>query len=140
FIPIEYALFAAYSFDNDLYDYANSKKIALITASSIFPTLRIIEGLWRIEKAGKSTDEILKAAEELHRRVENFTAEMERVEKALKSGQEAFNAASIKLTGKQGIVKSAEKLEDLGIKYRKSLKDGSPQEDALLELPQETGE
>jgi DNA recombination protein RmuC len=69
FAPIEYAYFAALENDDSLNEYASRRKVAIATASSLFPILKVVENLWRIERSNKNTEEIIKTGEEMHKRV-----------------------------------------------------------------------
>ncbi len=121
FIPIEYAYFAALEASPDLFEFAAARKIAIATASSLFPILKVVDNLWSIDKTSKNMEAIIKTGEEMHSRVEGFVDAMEDVGSKLGEVQKAYEKANTKLTGGQGIVKSAIKLERLGIKYNVKL-------------------
>ncbi|MDR1952721.1 MAG: DNA recombination protein RmuC [Elusimicrobiota bacterium] len=124
FIPIEYAYFIALEKDNSLNEYANKNKVAIATASSIFPVLGLIENLWRMEKANKNNLEIIKVGEDMHKRVSAFIKNMEDLGNALSSVQKKYDEAVNRLyKGRDSIVKSVSKLEELGIKHQKSVKE-----------------
>jgi DNA recombination protein RmuC len=138
FIPIEYAYFAAINKDSGLIEFAGSKKIAIATASSLFPILKVVEGLWRIDKSNKNNEEIIKAGEEMHKRVERFVGEMENLGKSLKKSADSYEDAMKCLTGTQSIIKSSIKLENLGIRHQKSLKN--VEQGQMLKLEGQTKE
>ena len=131
FTPIEYAYFAALEKDDTLNEYASKRKVAIATASSLFPILKVVENLWRIEKSNKNTEEIVKTGEEMHKRVEAFLAEMQKLGAEINQSQKVYESAMTKLTGGQGVIKSAAKLETLGLKHQKSLKDNVEEQPAL---------
>jgi DNA recombination protein RmuC len=136
FVPIEYAYFAALEKDDSLNEYAGKRKVAVATASSLFPILKVVENLWRIERSNKNTEEIIKTGEEMHKRVDAFLSEMLKLESALSQSQKIYENAMTKLQGGQGIIKSAVKLEALGLKYQKSLKNNTQHDtENLLETP-----
>jgi DNA recombination protein RmuC len=136
FIPIEYAYFAALGNDNDLIEFAGSKKIAIATASSLFPILKVVDGLWRIDRSNKNNEEIIKAGEEMHKRVSGFLEEMQNLGDIIKRSGVSYEKAMTRLTGGQGIIKSAEKLEKYGIRHQKSLKNAERDDetDSILEI------
>ncbi|MDR3244466.1 MAG: DNA recombination protein RmuC [Elusimicrobiota bacterium] len=136
FIPIEYAYFAALSVDNDLIEFAGKRKIAIATASSLFPILKVVEGLWRIERSNKNNEEIIKAGEEMHKRVEAFLEDMESLGDIIKKTNNSYDKAMTRLIGGQGIIKSAAKLERFGIRHQKSLKNADQDEaqDDILKI------
>jgi DNA recombination protein RmuC len=135
FIPVEYAYIAALEQDKNLSAFASEKRIAVATASSLFPILRIIEGLWRIDKTSRSMAEIVKNGEEIHKKATAFLAEMERLGANLQTSRNTYEEAMIKLRGKGGILSRAAALEKLGVKTGKSLADATEQEDGPAGLP-----
>jgi len=133
FVPVEYAYFAALEKDDNLNEYASKRKVAIATASSLFPILKVVENLWRVERSNKNTEEIVKTGEEMHKRVDAFLSEMLKLGQELSQSQKIYEAAMTKLQGNQGVIKSAIKLETLGLKYQKSLKNS----ENLLEPPKD---
>ncbi|MDR2771876.1 MAG: DNA recombination protein RmuC [Elusimicrobiota bacterium] len=123
FMPIEYAYFIALEKDNSLNEYARKNKVVIATASLIFPVLEIIEGLWMIDKANKSSEEIIKLGEDMHKRVLMFVENMTDLGKAISTVQKKYDDAQNRLTGRMSIIKTAEKLENLGVRHQKSLKE-----------------
>jgi DNA recombination protein RmuC len=136
FVPIEYAYFAALEKDDTLNEYASKRKVAIATASSLFPILKVVENLWRIERSDKNTEEIIKTGEEMHKRVDAFLTEMQKLGSELSQSQKVYESAMTKLQGGQGLIKSAVKLESLGLKYQKSLKNNI-EEETPAALPRE---
>ncbi|MDR0645657.1 MAG: DNA recombination protein RmuC [Elusimicrobiota bacterium] len=135
FIPVEYAYIAALDYDKNLAAFAAEKRVAVATASSLFPIIHIIEGLWRIDKTNKSMSEIVKNGEEMHKKVIAFLSEMEKLGSAMKSSQNTYEDAMIKLRGKGGILSRAAALEKLGIKTGKSVENET--DDSAAMLPQD---
>ena len=131
FVPVEYAYIAALDCDKDLSAFAGEKRVAIATASSLFPIIRIIEGLWRIDKTSKSMAEIVKNGEEMHKKAAAFLGDMERLGSNMKTAQNTYEDALTKLQGKGGIISRAKALEKLGVKTNKPLpadadEDGQP--------------
>jgi len=123
FMPVEYAYISALDYDKNLSAYAGERRVAIATASSLFPIIRIIEGLWRIDKTSKSMAEIVKNGEEMHKKVVAFLDEMERLGSNLNTSRNTYEEAMIKLRGKGGILSRAQALEKLGVKTNRSLID-----------------
>ncbi|MDR2338320.1 MAG: DNA recombination protein RmuC [Deltaproteobacteria bacterium] len=123
FIPIEYAYYVALETDMSLNEYASQRKVALATASSLFPILKVVENLWRIDTSNKNNEAIIKTGEDMHKRVVAFLDAMQRIQNNLKNAQDSYNDAITKLNGNQGIIKSAIKLEELGIKHQRTIQD-----------------
>jgi DNA anti-recombination protein RmuC len=57
---------------------------------------------------------------------------MQKLGQQLSQGQKVYETAMTKLQGNQGVIKSAAKLETLGLKYQKSLQNGINEEENLL--------
>lgn len=127
FIPVEYAYMAALEAKPGLGVFAGGKKIALVTASSLIPILKTVESLWRISVSQKNIDEIVKIGGQLHDRIANFYENMQKIKKGLTDADKAFGGAMLNLEGNQGLLTSARKLKEIGVKTTKKL----PQNAAL---------
>lgn len=127
FIPVEYAYMAALEAKPGLGVFAGGKKIALVTASSLIPILKTVESLWRISVSQKNIDEIVKIGGQLHDRIANFYENMQKIKKGLTDADKAFGGAMLNLDGNLGLLTSARKLKEIGVKTAKKL----PQNAAL---------
>lgn len=132
FIPIEYAYICALDAKKDLGLFAGGQKIAVVTASSLIPILKTVETLWRISRSQKKIDDIIKIGGQLHDRAANFFTNMTNIKNALVSAGKSFDKAMDNLSGNQGLLVSARKLEEFGIKINKAL----PKPDEKAPLPQ----
>jgi DNA recombination protein RmuC len=121
FIPVEYAYISALEYDKNLSSWANEKRVAVVTGSSLLPIIQILEGIWRIDKTSKSMAEIVRNGEEMHKKAVSFLYEMERLGLSMKSSQNSYEEAMGKLRGRGGILSRAQALEKLGVKTGKSL-------------------
>lgn len=127
FIPVEYAYMSALEAKPGLGVFAGGKKIALVTASSLIPILKTVESLWRISVSQKNIDEIVKIGGQLHDRIANFYENMQKIKKGLTDADKAFGGAMLNLDGNLGLLTSARKLKEIGVKTAKKL----PQNAAL---------
>ena len=127
FIPVEYAYMSALEAKPGLGVFAGGKKIALVTASSLIPILKTVESLWRISVSQKNIDEIVKIGGQLHDRIANFYENMQKIKKGLTDADKAFGGAMLNLDGNLGLLTSARKLKEIGVKTTKKL----PQNAAL---------
>ena len=121
YVPLEYAYLTALEAKNDLGLFAGASKVAIATASSVIPILKTIENLWTIMLTRKSMEEIIDAGKKIHSQAVSFVEEMDKIDRGLKSAKNAFDSATTKLSGRQGIVYYAKELESLGIKSAKEL-------------------
>lgn len=135
FIPIESAFVEAIKKEPTLYDYAYKKNIALTTPSSLLPILRTVENLWQLENRNKHVQEIARLGGALYDKLTNFGEDMLRVDKALSTARQNYDAALAKLTtGKGNAISIANKLKEYGAQTSKVInleyEDGA---DVLLE-------
>lgn len=120
FIPIESAFVEAIKYDDNLYDYAYKKNVALTTPSSLLPILRTIENLWRIENRNKYVQKIAEVGGSLYDKISNFVEDMQKIDKALNGARQNYDLAISKLAnGKGNALSLANKLKEYGAKTNK---------------------
>ncbi len=124
FIPIEGAFLQAIDSDKELFQRAYEKNIILVSPSTLFVTLRVIENIWRNEYLNKNAQLIAKKAASLHDKFVSFVEDLnlakESIEKALKSYDEAYKKLS---SGKGNLINRVNELKKLeGIYTKKELK------------------
>ena len=119
FIPIEYAYFVATQADPTLYQYAKERHISIVTVSNLFAIVQVVDHIWRIQQINENTDEILKLGSDMKKRVELFQERMEEIHKKIGELDESYNDVQKSLTGNKGIIKTAQKLEELSQKSSK---------------------
>lgn len=135
FIPIEYAYFAAIKEEPDLISFAKDKQVALVTPSNLFAVIQVVSQMWRVERTNKTIENILHAGELMHKRVVAFAEQMQNIKNHLDSACDAYEGADKCLRGRQGIIKSAQALENYGIKRQKSLSALLEDSDEPIVLP-----
>ncbi len=113
FIPIEYAYFVAMQADSSLNQYAKDKHISIVTVSNLFAIIQVVDRIWSVEKINENTDAILKLGNEMIERVNRFKDRMDDIQDKIKKLDKSYNEAEKSLTGQKGIIKTAQKLEDL---------------------------
>ena len=122
FMPIEVAYLEALSFDNKLYEEAFYNNIAIVTPSSLFPILRTINTLWKIEKQNKNTLAIAEVGGKLYDKLYTFLEKMEKIDKGLISAKNNYDDAfKLLATGNGNVLKQASELKDLGVKANKEI-------------------
>jgi DNA recombination protein RmuC len=122
FLPIEAALTTALQQDPSLFTDALEKNIVLVTPSSLFTTLRVIENMWRYEKQNKNAEAIAKSAGALYDKFVNFVGDLEKIGKNIEATQKSYEDAFKKLsTGNGNLIRSTEKIKELGAKTSKTL-------------------
>lgn len=121
FIPVEGALQLAISEDKDLWRKAFDDKVFIVGAQTLMAALRIIDLTWVNVQQQKNITEILKTASQLIDRVNRFNTSFMDVKKKLDSLTDSYDKVAGYVDGKQGILSSGRKLENLGVRGSKSL-------------------
>jgi DNA recombination protein RmuC len=122
FIPIEPAYMIAIQRDQDLWSFAYSKRILLISPTNLIACLKLINDLWKRESQSRNAQEIVKRGERLYEKFVGFAESMEEIGKGLDKTQTAFSNAVKQLnSGTGNLVRQAEQLKELGLKSSKQL-------------------
>lgn len=122
FVPIESALMAASEADPNLAQYALERHVALVSPNTLFTVLRTIEYIWRVDKTTRSMEEIVKRGGLMYDAAVRFTEHVASIKDALAKATTAVQSAETALTNpRNGLVRQAERLRDLGIKPKKSM-------------------
>jgi DNA recombination protein RmuC len=123
FIPIETAWLMALKIKPQLGSWAWEKGVAVVTASTLFTSLKMVAHLWLLEKQNKNTQQIAKEAGALYDKFVGFFDEFEKIGIELSQLQEAYDKTKNRLmTGKGNIVTKIENLKVLGAKASKQIK------------------
>jgi len=124
FIPIESTFALTVKADTDLFDFAWSRRIVLVSPSTLLATLKTISSLWRIEKQNKHAIDIAERAGKLYDKFVGFVDDLQGAQKLMDRSRESLDKAMGKLsTGSGNLVRQVEQLKRLGVKAQKSLPD-----------------
>lgn len=122
FIPIEASFSIAIQEDQELFSYAWDKKVVLVSPSTLLATLRTISSIWKQENQARNALEIARQGGALYDKFVGFITDMEKIGSNLKSTGKVYDDAMNKLKdGRGNLIRSAEKLHELGVKTKKSL-------------------
>jgi len=122
FIPLESSFALAIKEEPAIYEQALSKKIVLVTPSTLLATLKTISSIWKHEKQTKNALEIAEQAARLYDKFVSFVDDMEKIGQKQIEAQKVYSEAMNKLSdGKGNLIRSTERLKELGIKSRKEL-------------------
>ncbi|OAV68576.1 DNA recombination protein rmuC [Bacteroidales bacterium Barb4] len=122
FIPIEPSYLIAIQTDQDLWAYAYSKRILLISPTNLIACLKLMADLWKREMQSKNAMEIVKRGEMLYEKFVTFASTLEDVGKHIHRAQQSYTAAVGQLnTGNGHLVGQALKLRSLGLKSSKEI-------------------
>ncbi|BEI32750.1 DNA recombination protein RmuC [Polynucleobacter sp. HIN5] len=122
FIPIEPAFLSALKSAPNLYQEALSKNIVLVCPSTLMATLRTVAHLWRQDQQNKNAMEIARQCANLYDKFVGFVEDLEQIGKRLDQAQSSYHDAFNKLrTGKGNLIKTAERVKELGVKPNKMI-------------------
>ncbi len=122
FIPIEPAYLLAIQGDADLWSYAYSRRILLVSPTTLIACLKLFSDLWRREWQNKNALDIVKRGESLYDKFVGFTQNFEEIGKRLATTQKAYDDAFGQLTtGRGNVISQAMQLKNLGLKSDKKI-------------------
>lgn len=141
FLPIESSFSIAIQEDQELFNFAWDNKVVIVSPSTLLASLRTIASIWKQENQTKNALEIASLGASLYDKFVNFVQDLEKVGKGIEAAQSNYTNALNKLhTGKGNLVRTSEKLKDLGIKTQKALPDHLIEDDKAEELPPDGSE
>ena len=122
FVPIEPAYMITIQADQELWSYAYSKRILLVSPTNLIACLKLFSDLWKRDTQSKSAMEIVKKGEELYDKFVGFTKSFEEIGNGLKSTQEKYDKALGQFKdGKGNLINKALTLKNLGLKSDKQI-------------------
>jgi DNA recombination protein RmuC len=138
FLPIESSFSIAIQEDHELFNFAWDNKVVIVSPSTLLASLRTIASIWKQENQTKNALEIASLGASLYDKFVNFVQDLEKVGKGIEAAQANYTNALNKLhTGKGNLIRTSEKLKDLGIKTQKALPDHLIEDDKPDGLPPE---
>ncbi len=134
FVPIEPAFNLAIQTDNELYNDAFERNIVIISASTLWASLRIIANLWRQENQNRHALEIARQGGELYDKFVGFVEDLVELGRKMQGAEKSYQDAMNKLhKGRGNLVRRAEEMRSLGARSAKTLPAG------LLERTEDDG-
>jgi DNA recombination protein RmuC len=122
FVPVESAFQASLRLDPELYRFAFSRKIILVSPTTLLAVLATIGHTWEQFGIGQNAKAIAERANLLLDKLLDFMGAMEHVGEQLDRARGAFDEARGRLSeGKGNLVSQARKLQALGVKSDKLL-------------------
>ncbi len=117
FLPIEPSFSLAVQQDTDLFSYAWERKIVIVSPSTLLATLRTIASIWKQENQTKNAQEIARLSGTLYDKFIGFAEDMAKIKTNIDRTAASYDDALSKMkTGKGNIVRTAEKIKELGAK------------------------
>ncbi len=125
FIPIESSFSLAIQYDQDLFDFAWSKRVVLVTPSTLLATLKTVASIWKQDQQSKNAIDIATKAGALYDKFVGFTEDLKKIGDQLSKTQKTYDDAYSKLsTGRGSLTSSVETLRKLGAKANKRIEKG----------------
>ncbi|HBX50574.1 MAG: DNA polymerase V [Bacteroidetes bacterium GWF2_33_38] len=122
FMPIEPAYMIAIQHEPDLWNYAYERRVLLISPTNLIASLKMIVSLWRQEYQNQNALEIARQGGALYDKLVGFVEDLQSVKKKLSDAQSGLDNSLNKLSeGKGNVLRSAEKIRELGAKTKKIL-------------------
>ena len=138
FIPVEPAYILAVQSDPDLWAYAYTRRILMISPTNLIAVLKIVADLWKREMQSKNAVEIASEGARLYDKFVGFVSTIEDIGKHLSRSQDAYLQAVSQLKdGRGNLIARVNKLKKLGVKSTKHLPTSMLTAD--LEDEEETG-
>ena len=124
FVPIEPAFNLAMQMEPQLFNEAYDKSVVVVTPTTLSMTLRIIEGIGRVENQNRNAQEIARQAGGLYDKFRSLTEDMETLNNQLATVQRTYDSAFGKMIGGRGnLVRRVERLRELGAPVKRSLSE-----------------
>jgi DNA recombination protein RmuC len=122
FMPSEPSFSFTLQNDPNIYNYAWDRKIVIVSPTTLLATLKTVASVWKQERQTKNALEIARQSGALYDKFVGFILDLEKIDKGLKTSQEAYNSAVNKLkTGSGNLIGRAEKIRTLGAKTSKEI-------------------
>lgn len=123
FTPIEPAYLLAMRHDPDLASRAWRKGVAIVTATTLFTSLRTVASIWRLENQNRNAQEIAGEAAKLYDKFVGFHDDFEKTGRLIESAFNQFEESKRKLKdGPGNVFRKIELLRELGAAPSKRLK------------------
>lgn len=122
FIPVEPAFLTAVQYDQQLWNYAYHKHVILLSPTNLIAYLKLISDVWKRADQSQNAEEIARQAAALYDKFEGFVSDLLSIGKKMDGAKVDYENAMKKLaSGNGNLVRSAEKLRQLGLKPKKNL-------------------
>ncbi len=122
FMPSEPSFSFTLQNNSNIYNYALDKNIVIVSPTTLLATVKTVASVWKQERQTKNAIEIARQSGALYDKFVGFLGDLEKIDKGLKTSQEAYNGAVNKLkTGSGNLIGRAEKIRTLGAKTSKQI-------------------
>lgn len=122
FVPIEGAYLMAIEEDATVFESAFEQRVAVVTPSTLYATLKLIEQLWRYERQSENVVKLIDRAGKLHDKFVDFVKSFEEIGQRLDQAQNAYGTALDRIKdGRGNVISQIATLGTLAGKTKKEL-------------------
>jgi len=140
FVPIEGAYLMAIEADQGIFEAAFDKRVAVVTPSTLYATLKLIEQLWRYEHQSENVVKLIGRASKLHDKMVDFVSAFEEIGQRLDQAQTAYDSAHNRIkSGRGNVINQIHDLGRLAGKTKKELPKHLIESAAIQDQTEETG-
>jgi len=122
FLPIEGAYLMAIEEDPTVFESAFEQRVAVVTPSTLYATLKLIEQLWRYERQSENVVKLIDRAGKLHDKFVDFVKSFEEIGRRLDQAKGAYDTSLNRIkTGPGNVIGQIATLGKLAGKTKKEL-------------------
>ncbi|MDX8389141.1 MAG: DNA recombination protein RmuC [Mariprofundaceae bacterium] len=122
FVPIEGAYMMAIEADQGIFEAAFDKRVAVVTPSTLYATLKLVEQLWRYERQSDNVVKLIARASKLHDKMATFVESFEEVGSRINQAQKAYDTSMNRIkSGPGNVISQIDALGRLAGKTKKEL-------------------
>ena len=113
FVPNEPAYLAAMQGNQQLWEYAYNKHVVIVSPTHLLSVAQLLTQLWSRDKQNKNAVEIAKEVMRLLKKLDDFTADLNKIQNGINSMQSSFDSAMTRFSGKGGILSKGDTIKKL---------------------------
>lgn len=122
FIPIEGAYLMAIEADQSIFEIAFEQRVAVVTPSTLYATLKLIEQLWRYERQSDDVLKLIDRAGKLHDKMAGFVESFLEIGERLDQARGAYDMSLNRIkSGPGSVISQIDMLGKLAGKTKKEL-------------------
>lgn len=122
FMPIEGAYMLAIEEDQAIFESAFDKGVAVVTPSTLYATLKLVEQLWRYERQSENVLKLIDRAGRLHDKMASFVESFEEIGSRIDQAKNAYDTSLNRIrSGPGNVISQIAMLGKLAGKTQKEL-------------------
>ena len=122
FVPIEGAYLMAIEADQSIFEVAFEQRVAVVTPSTLYATLKLVEQLWRYERQSDDVLKLIDRAGKLHDKMAGFVESFLEIGDRLGQARQAYDTSLNRMSSGPGnVISQIDTLGRLAGKTKKEL-------------------